>query len=50
VTWQLGAAAFVDWLTVMLAAISAVLLVDFKVNSVWLVAGGAAVGFVKGLI
>lgn len=49
VTWQLGATALADWLTVMLAVISAVLLVRFKVNSAWLVAGGAAVGFAKGL-
>lgn len=50
VTSQLGAAALVDLLTVISAAISAVLLVRFKVNSAWLVAGGAAVGFAKGLI
>ena len=49
VTWQLSAAALVDWLTVLLAALSGVLLLRFKLNSAWLVAGGAAVGWAKGL-
>lgn len=45
VTWQLGAAALVDWLTVVLMGLSALLLVRFQVNSAWLIAGGATVGF-----
>jgi chromate transporter len=44
VTWQLGRAALVDPLTVTLALVSALLLFRFKVNSTWLVLGGAAVG------
>jgi chromate transporter len=44
VTWQLGRAALVDWVTVTLAALSAVLLLRFRINSAWLVLGGAAVG------
>ncbi|MBI4012614.1 MAG: chromate efflux transporter [Candidatus Rokubacteria bacterium] len=44
VTWQLGRAALVDWLTVVLAAAAAVLLLRFRVNSAWLVLGGAAAG------
>jgi chromate transport protein ChrA len=36
VTWQLGRAALVDWLTVVLAAAAAVLLLRFRVNSAWL--------------
>ena len=44
VTWQLGSAALVDWLAVLLAIISAILLLRFRVNSAWLVAGGAIVG------
>ncbi len=37
-------AALVDWVTVTLAALAAVLLVRFKVNSVPLILGGAVVG------
>lgn len=44
VTWQLGRAALVDALTVGLALGSAVLLLRWRVNSAWLVLGGAAVG------
>jgi chromate transporter len=45
VTWQLGRAALVDWLTATLAVVAAVLLLKYKVNSVWLVLGGAAAGW-----
>lgn len=44
VTWQLGRAALVDAWTVGLAAVSAVLLIRFRVNSAWLVLGGGAAG------
>lgn len=44
VTWELGRAAVVDWLTLVLALISAVLLLRYKLNSTWLIAGGAAIG------
>jgi chromate transporter len=44
VTWQLGAAALVDWLTVLLAIGAGVLLLKFRLNSAWLVLGGAAAG------
>jgi chromate transporter len=44
VTWELGRAAVVDWLTALLAVATAVLLIRFKVNSAWLVLGGALVG------
>jgi chromate transporter len=43
VTWELGRAAVVDWLTALLAVTAAVLLFRFKLNSVWLVLGGALV-------
>ena len=46
VTWELGRAALVDAPTLLLAGTSALFLLRFKVNSAWLVAGGAAVGFV----
>lgn len=44
VAWQLGRAAVVDWLTAGLAAAAAILLVATRLNSAWLVAGGALVG------
>ncbi|MEZ0334127.1 MAG: chromate transporter, partial [Gemmatimonadales bacterium] len=44
VTARLGAAAVVDAVTVALALLSAVLLLHWRVNSAWLVAGGAAIG------
>lgn len=45
VTVQLGRAALVDIPTVVLGAAGAFLLIRYKVNSTWLVLGGAAVGF-----
>lgn len=47
VTWQLGRAALVDVPTLLLALASAVLLVRFRVNSAWLVLGGAAIGMLS---
>ena len=44
VTWELGRAAVVDWLTGALALLAAFLLFRFKVNSAWLVLGGGLVG------
>jgi chromate transporter len=41
VTWQLGRVAVRDWITIALAATSALLLFRYRVNSVWLVMGGA---------
>jgi chromate transporter len=45
VTWQLGRAALVDGITVVLALVSAVLLIRFRLNSAWLVLGGAVCGW-----
>ena len=44
VSYQLGRASIVDWLTVGLAIASAFLLLRFRVNSAWLVLGGAVAG------
>lgn len=44
VTWELGVGALVDWLTIGIALLAALLLVRFRVNSAWLVLGGAVVG------
>jgi chromate transporter len=47
VTWELGRAAVVDAVTVGLALVSALLLSRYRVNSVWLILGGAAVGLLR---
>lgn len=44
VTFQLGQAALVDWLTWLLAIGAAVVLFRFKINSAWLVLAGALIG------
>ncbi len=41
---QLGRAAIVDWVTVAIAAASAVAVLRLRVNSVWLVLGGGVAG------
>jgi chromate transporter len=47
VTWHLGRTALVDWLAVLLALAAAFLLLRYKLNSAWLVLGGAAIGLLK---
>jgi chromate transporter len=47
VTWQLGWVALVDWLTISLAAAATVWLLFFRVNSTWLLLGGAALGLAR---
>ncbi len=44
VTWQLGCATLVDWVTVSLLVVSLTLLLRFHLNSAWLVLGGALAG------
>jgi chromate transporter len=44
VTWQLGRAALVDGLTIVMAIVSLIVLWRFRINSLWLVLAGAAVG------
>ena len=46
VTWQLARAAIVDVFTAALAVVAAVLLLRTRLNSAWLVLGGAAAGLV----
>lgn len=48
VTWQLGAAAIVDWLTALLAIGAIIALLRFQLNSAWLVLIGAIVGLLAG--
>jgi chromate transporter len=44
VTWELGRAALIDPLSIGVAALSTLLLFHFRVNSAWLILGGAIVG------
>ncbi len=46
VTWELGRAALVDPLTVILAVVSGVILIRFSINPVWLVVAGGLIGLV----
>ncbi len=50
VTLHLGLAALVDWLTIVFGAVAAFLLLRFRVNSAWLVLGGAVIGLLAGAI
>ena len=50
VTYELGRSAIIDWITVGLAIVSAILLIKFKINSAWLVIGGAMIGLMIGYI
>jgi chromate transporter len=48
VTWQLGRAALVDWVTVALAILSGVVLFRFpRLNPAWLVVGAGLVGALR---
>lgn len=46
VTYQLGRAALFDLTTIALALLSAIVLFRFRVNSVWLIIGGAIAGWI----
>ena len=50
VTIQLGASSLVDVFTAAIAAVSLILLLRFKINSTWLIAGGALAGFLISLL
>jgi len=47
VTWQLARASMFDWLTIIIALGAFILLLRYKVNSTWLVAGGALIGLLR---
>ena len=47
VIWEIGRASLVDVLSVLIALVALVLLLRFKVNSTWLIAGGALVGLIS---
>jgi chromate transporter len=46
---QLGQASLIDPLTIIIGLISAVLLIKYRVNSTWLVLGGAVIGLLSSL-
>jgi chromate transporter len=50
VAWQLGRSALVNVTAIVLCIASALLLVRWRVNSAWLVLGGAAVGLGASLL
>ena len=50
VTWELGRAAVVDWLTTLIALGAAVILLTTPVNSAWLVVAGASAGGLGALL
>ena len=50
VTSHLGRAAILDFPTALLAMVSAVLLIRFRVNSLWLILGGALVGSIVAFV
>jgi len=50
VTWQLGGNAIMDTFTLLLAMGAAFVLIRFRINSAWLVLGGAVLGVVARLI
>jgi chromate transporter len=47
VSWQLGRAAVVDFLSGAIAALSAVVLIYFRINSAWLIFAGGLAGFAR---
>ena len=49
VSWQLGRASLTGPFTILIAIVSFVLLIRFKVNSTWLIAGGALAGLLRAI-
>jgi chromate transporter len=47
VTWQLGRASLVDPLTIAIAVAALALLLRFRLNSTWLILGGALLGLLR---
>jgi len=50
VTWQLGRASLTDPLTALIACLALGLLIRFKINTTWLIAGGAVLGLLSTLL
>ena len=50
VTIQLSHTSLIDPLTIIIAILAVILLVYLKVNSTWLIAGGAAAGLIRSFL
>ncbi len=50
VTFQLGLASLIDLPTIVIFILSALLLIRYKVNTTWLIVGGALTGFITSLL
>jgi chromate transporter len=50
VTYQLAISVLIDIVTVVIAVVSAVLLIRFRVSSTWLILAGAIIGVLKFLV
>jgi chromate transporter len=50
VTWELGKDAFIEPYSVFIGIMAAIFLFRFKINSTWLILGGAAAGLLKSII
>ena len=44
--WQLGRASITNWFTLAIFVVSAIAVIRFRVNSAWVVAGAAVMGWV----
>ncbi len=50
VTVELGQASLVDWPTILIALLALILLLRFRLNSTWLIAGGALAGLAVAML
>ncbi|MBW4623457.1 MAG: chromate efflux transporter [Cyanosarcina radialis HA8281-LM2] len=50
VTYTLGRTALVDWLTILVAIVSTIIVLRFKINSAWLVLAGGLIGLATKLV
>jgi chromate transporter len=50
VTFQLARSSLIDLYTIVIAIISLILLLRYKINSTWLIAGGAIAGFIASFV
>ncbi|MFZ5878470.1 MAG: chromate transporter [Chloroflexota bacterium] len=50
VTFQLGLASLIDLTALVIFGLSAILLIRYKVNTTWLILGGALIGFITSLL
>jgi chromate transporter len=50
VTFQLASSSLIDFYTAVMGVVSLILLLRYKINSTWLIAGGALIGFFISLI